>query len=92
VGVVVIEPDPFEAENAAYYEGRDDGRREGAEELLAGMSPDVRKLVDAKFRLNSVIRQAAEKKAVINTFANMLRAHADARQEFEEFRPEWGTW
>jgi hypothetical protein len=75
-------------------EGRAIGRREGAEELLEAMSPDVRKLVefDAKFRLNSVIRQAAEKKAVINTFANMLRVHADAQQVFEEIRPEWGSW
>jgi hypothetical protein len=57
-------------------EGRRIGREEGAEALLAGMSPDVRRLVefDAKFRLGSVIRQAAEKKAVINTFANMLRS------------------
>ncbi|MFT4064244.1 hypothetical protein [Paraburkholderia sp.] len=66
----------------------------GAEKLLEGMSPDVRKLVefDAKFRLGSVIRQAAQKKAVINTFANMLRAHADSKQAFEEIRPEWGSW
>lgn len=74
--------------------GYHEGRADGAEALLAGMSPDVRKLVefDAKFRLGSVIRQAAEKKAVINTFANMLRVHADAEQAFEEIRPEWGSW
>lgn len=83
-----------EAENTAYFEGRDDGRIEGADMLLADMSPDVRKLVefDAKFRLNSVIRQAAEKKAVINTFANMLLVHANSQAEFDSFCPDWGAW
>lgn len=66
----------------------------GAEKLLAAMSPDVRKLVefDARFRLNSVMRQAGEKKAVINTFANMLLVHANERQELESFCPDWGAW
>lgn len=86
--------DVNEAINDAYDAGCIVGARDGADSLLAAMSPDVRKLVefDAKFRLGSVIRQAAEKKAVINTFANMLRAHTDAQQAFEEIRPEWGSW
>jgi proline dehydrogenase len=69
-------------------------REKGAEALLAAMSPDVRKLVefDARFRLNSVMRQAGEKKAVINTFANMLLVHANERQELESFCPDWGAW
>lgn len=82
------------AENLAYFEGRDDGRIEGADMLLEAMSPDVRRLVefDAKFRLGSVMRQAAEKKAVINTFANMLLAHAGNQAEFETSCPDWGEW
>lgn len=77
-----------------YDAGHEDGRQDGAEHLLQLMSPDVRKLVefDAKFRLGSVIRQAAEKKAVINTFANMLATHAASQAYIEEIRPEWGSW
>lgn len=65
-----------------------------AEALLAGMSPDVRRLVeyDAKFRLHSVTKQVLEQESrkliARATFAGQLRALA-ARQEA---RPDWGAW
>jgi len=89
--------DDHDAENAAYFEGRDDGRAEAAEELLAAMSPDVRRLVeyDARFRLTSVLRQAAaqesNKRYVQSIFALQVQALATLKT-VDATRPEWGSW
>jgi hypothetical protein len=72
-------------------------REEGAAALLEAMSPDVRALVeyDTKFRLHSVIKQAADQQQIRrylqSIFALQVQALAEAKT-VDERRPEWGTW